>query len=97
MNKLSIVFLLSVASFACAGDPEAGKERSSACAGCHGTYGISNSPFFPNLAGQKEMYLVSALKQYRDGIRNNPMMSLYAKDLSDEDISNIASYYSNIK
>jgi len=100
MKHLSVMFLLSVmtlSSFATAGDPDAGKARSASCAGCHGAYGISNSPMFPNLAGQKELYLVSALKQYRDGVRNNPMMSGMAKGLSDADIANIASYYTNLK
>ena len=58
MKILSVTILaaaLSVASFSVfAGDPEAGKAKSRTCAGCHGANGISNSPMWPNLAGQKE-------------------------------------------
>jgi cytochrome c553 len=43
------------------------------------------------------MYLIKALKAYRDGKREDPMMSSFASGLSDEDIENLATYYSGLK
>ena len=95
---LSIAIILSTfASASFAGDAAVGKAKSLTCAGCHGTNGISNNPMWPNLAGQKQGYLASALKMYRDGRRNNVMMTAMAKNLSDADIANLAAYYANLK
>ena len=101
MKKLLIPFIaaaLSAASFgALAGDPVAGKAKSMTCAGCHGKNGIGSNGMCPNLAGQKEAYLASQLKMFRDGQRNNAMMTAMAKGLSDADIANLAAYYANLK
>ena len=80
-----------------AGDVEAGKARSASCSGCHGVKGISSNPLWPNLAGQKDAYLVKQLKAFRDGTRDDPMMTPMAKPLSDADIDNLAAYYSSLK
>jgi len=79
-----------------AGDPELGKAKSATCVACHGTDGISPNPQWPNLAGQKEQYLVKSLKAYRDGDRNDPLMTPLAANLSDEDIENLAAYYAGL-
>lgn len=101
MNKFTASILaaaLSVTALgASAGDAAAGKARSVTCAGCHGANGISNSPMWPNLAGQKEAYLASQLQMYKDGRRANAMMSPMAKGLSDADIANLAAYYASLK
>ena len=81
---------------AVAGDAEAGKAKSAACAACHGPDGISLNDITPNLAGQKEVYLVNQMKAFRDGARENPMMSPMAKPLTDEDIDNLAAYFSSL-
>jgi cytochrome c553 len=79
-------------------DPEAGKAKvESVCASCHGVRGISAAPAFPNLAGQKEEYLRSALTAYRDGSRKAPIMNHMAAGLSDRDIANLAAYLSGLK
>jgi len=80
-----------------AGDIEAGKAKSATCAGCHGGNGISMVPMYPNLAGQKEQYLVKQLKAFRDGSRTDPTMGAMAKPLSDADIDNLAAYYASLK
>ena len=80
-----------------AGDAKAGKARAGACAGCHGVKGISANPMWPNLAGQKDVYLVKQMKAFKDGTRKDPMMSPMAKPLSDKDMANIAAYYSSLK
>ncbi|HEX7380857.1 MAG TPA: cytochrome c [Nevskiaceae bacterium] len=89
---------LLLAANAYAADPEAGKAiYSGTCAACHGANGISIAPIYPNVAGQKETYLVEQLKAFRDGKRENPIMSPMAKGLSDTDIANIAAYVSRLK
>lgn len=91
------IALATTLGTAMAGDVAAGKAKSATCAGCHGANGISNVPTYPNLAGQKEQYLVSSLKAYRDGTRVNPTMNAMAKPLSDADIDNLAAYYASLK
>ncbi len=79
-----------------AGDAAAGEAKSMVCAACHGAGGVSNADIYPNLNGQKNGYLVKQIKAFRDGDRNDPMMSPMAKGLSDEDIDNLAAYYSGL-
>jgi cytochrome c553 len=59
--------------------------------------GISIAPIYPNLAGQKQEYLVAQLQAFRDGSRKNPIMQPMAKGLTDADIANIAVYVSTLK
>lgn len=80
-----------------AGDAAAGKSKSATCAGCHGGAGISGNDLWPNLAGQKEAYLSKAIKDYRDGKRQDPMMSSMVKSLSDQDTADLAAYFSSLK
>ncbi len=93
---LAAALLMGATATALAGDPEKGKAKSAVCVACHGTDGISPNPQWPNLAGQKDQYLILALKAYRDGDRQNPIMSPLAQGLSDEDIENLAAYYSGL-
>ncbi|GAB0115453.1 c-type cytochrome [Acidisoma sp. C75] len=70
------------------------------CASCHGQGGISSSPNFPNLAGQKEGYLVNALEAYKNGTRHGSTAGLMigiAGQLSDADIKALAAYYAGLK
>lgn len=78
------------------GDPELGKAKSAICVACHGVAGISPNPQWPNLAGQKDQYLILSMKAYRDGDRQNALMSPISQGLSDEDIENLAAYYSSL-
>lgn len=100
MKKVLSAVLVSVAVLASgavtAADPAAGKAKSATCAGCHGAEGVSNNPLWPNLKGQKDAYLVKQLKAFRDGTRTDPMMAPMAKPLSDDDIANLAAYYSSL-
>lgn len=78
-----------------AGDPARGKAAARRCAGCHGVTGIASAPNYPNLAGQKEAYLIKAIKDYRSGSRKDPVMASMVATLSEEDIAHIAAYYSS--
>jgi len=66
------------------------------CMACHGAAGISPNGIWPNLAGQKEAYLVKQIKAFRDGVRVDPMMAPMVKALTDTDIDNLAAYYSGL-
>ena len=79
-----------------AGDAAAGKTKSATCVACHGPNGISTNDLWPNLAGQKEGYLIAQLKAFRDGQRSNPMMSPMAAPLSDADIEDLAAFFSSM-
>jgi len=91
------LLLLNLGFSAQAADVEAGKAKSALCAACHGPAGISNNPLWPNLAGQKEAYLVKQIKAFKNGERKDPSMAPMVANLSDEDIENLAAYYANLK
>ena len=85
------------ASVHAAGDAAAGKTKSTLCAACHGADGTSPMDIWPNLKGQKYAYLVKQIKAFRDGTRKDPSMQPMVANLSDEDIENLAAYYSSLK
>ena len=97
------VFILSVAALGfvmpvhAKGNFEAGKVKSANCAACHGEAGVSAISSFPTLAGQYRDYLYHALKDYKSGKRNNPLMAEQVKALSDADMHDLAMYYSKLK
>ena len=80
-----------------AGDPASGRGKAAQCQTCHGLDGLAKLPEAPHIAGQNEIYLVKALKDYRTGARRNEMMSLVIRDLSDKDILDLAAYYGRIE
>lgn len=63
------------------------------CITCHGRDGIGRSPGFPNLCGQKSIYLMEQLTRYRDGRRQSEVMNITAANLTDDQIREIAEYY----
>jgi len=89
--------LMLFAGAAGAADVEAGKTKSAVCVACHGPEGKSSNPLWPNLAGQKDQYIMKQLKAFRAGERTDPLMSPMAAGLSDEDIENLAAYFSSIQ
>lgn len=96
LRVLLIVLLgASPAAFA-AGDPKAGEAKSTACHACHGSDGVSIAEVWPNLAGQKKGYLEKQIKAFRDGTRKDPTMPIYVKGLTDQDIADIAAFYSSL-
>ena len=77
-----------------AGSVERGQEKSATCVACHGEAGIATAPQWPNLAGQYTDYLEHALLAYRSGARQNAVMQGFAAQLTDEDIEDLAAYFS---
>ncbi len=97
---IALTALFSTNSAFAAGDVAAGKAKTVLCAACHGANGIAVAGMYPNLAGQNEAYLISALNAYRNKDRNGgmaPIMQMQAANLSDADIDNIAAYFSSLK
>ncbi|MCW8922826.1 MAG: cytochrome c [Gammaproteobacteria bacterium] len=97
LTTLTAVALATITNMASAADAAAGKAKAGSCAGCHGPKGISIAPTYPNLAGQKEAYLLAQIKAFRDGARKNAMMEPMVKGLSDADAANLAAYFSSLK
>lgn len=64
------------------------------CAACHGANGHAGMPGAPHLAGQRLDYLRDALKQYRDGRRNVPVMRAAIGPVSDAELDALARWYS---
>jgi cytochrome c553 len=76
---------------------EAGKKKAEACAACHGVDGNAVATMFPTLAGQNARYLYLQLKDYKEGRRQNPMMSAMAANLAKEDMQDLAAYFASQK
>lgn len=91
-----LVALMGMALPVQGGDAVAGKARAASCVACHGEDGISPNPSWPNLAGQQKGYLIREMQYFRDGVRGDAMMTPMAKTLSDEDVENVAEYYSGL-
>ena len=106
MNKLLIkisvlaVSFVTVAAFAqdIQGDAKAGQSKNAMCVGCHGIQGYQASfpeiHKVPMISGQSAKYIVSSLNAYKKGERKHPSMRGIAETLSDQDIADLAAYYS---
>lgn len=93
---ITVAFLAMGSSVVLArGDAAAGKEKSVACAACHGADGNSQIPMNPVLAGQYADYIVRALMDYKSGARQNVIMAGMAVGLSKEDMEDLAAYFSS--
>lgn len=101
--KSVVVAQLAAAAFlifpflAQAADIEAGRARAQTCIACHGPGGNSVDPVIPSLAGQPEQALATALYQFREGNRKNPVMSPLTTDMSNTDMNNLAAYFESEK
>tara|TARA_B100000989_G_scaffold62062_1_gene42774 strand:- start:113 stop:778 length:666 start_codon:yes stop_codon:yes gene_type:complete len=82
------------------GDATKGSQLVESCAACHGADGNSISTDWPKLSGQNQRYLYEQLMYFRDGDRMNALMmsvTPYLQTLSDDDLKNIAAFYSQYK
>lgn len=100
MNKVFLVAaamaVLGTASSAyAAGDAAAGQAKAAVCAACHGPDGNSFNPEWPKLAGQHPDYIVKQLKDFKNGVRENVLMSPMAAPLSDEDMEDLAAFFAS--
>lgn len=65
------------------------------CGACHGADGNSTSPAYPNLAGQEPEYLYKQLAEFKSGARKNAIMAPNVTNLSQDDMLNLAAYFSS--
>ncbi|GAB4175244.1 MAG: hypothetical protein Kow0020_10880 [Wenzhouxiangellaceae bacterium] len=78
-----------------AGDPDAGQAKAAVCAACHGIDGNSQFPQWPKIAGQHEDYLERQTRMIRDQQRDAPQMYPIVMNLGDQDIADLAAWYSS--
>jgi len=106
MKKLfALLAIAGVAQAAAAadvvGNAKAAENKVAMCIGCHAIPGYKAT--FPEvfevpmIGGQSAKYIESALKAYQKGERKNPSMRGIAGSLSDQDIADLAAYYSQQK
>ena len=80
------------------GDPNRGAQKIQMCQGCHGIQGWRTAfpevYRVPKLSGQSPGYIVAALKEYKTGNRSHPSMKAIAASLTEQDMADIAAYYS---
>jgi len=100
-NRLLIALtgmtLLTAQPLMAGGDIAAGETKSAVCMACHGPAGNSVNPEWPSLAGQHEQYITKQLNNFKAKERHNDLMAPMAAPLSDEDIADLAAYYSSQK
>jgi len=100
MNKIqtsltfALLSLVPAVAFS-AGNAAAGQSKSVVCHACHGPTGQSVQPIYPNLGGQHQDYLVKSLQEFRNGRRQNAIMSGFAANLSDADIEDISAWFAS--
>ena len=98
MNKLIVSLLLTLGLVGvanAAGDAKAGQAKAAVCGACHGADGNSMAPNFPKLAGQGERYLLKQMHDIKDGNRTVLEMTGLLTNLSDQDLADIAAYFSS--
>ncbi len=101
MKKFVIVMLSALATTIASqatlaqGDASAGQAKSALCATCHGADGNSQLSINPKIAGQKASYIVKQLQDFKSGARVGPTMAAMVAALSDEDMEDIAAWYSS--
>lgn len=95
IKACTLILSLAIAPSLFAGNADLGKEKAVTCVACHGEGGLSTIPENPVLAGQHADYLEHALKAYQSGARNNAIMKGMAANLSQDDIEDLAAYFSS--
>lgn len=79
-------------------DIAAGEEKAKLCIACHGERGISKRDNIPHLHGQRQTYLLRQMHTFRDGgDRRDPIMTPMLESMSDQDLENLAAYYSSFE
>jgi len=97
MLKLLATAALLAVGTAHAANLDAGKQKAQeVCQACHGMDGLSAANAeYPKIGGQHRDYLAKALRDYKSGMRKNPIMGAMAQPLTAQDIENMAAYYAS--
>lgn len=96
VSLLAVAVMLGFGTAYAKGNAATGKTKAAACEACHGTDGNGIAPNYPALAGQYQDYLTQVLHEYKDGQRTNAIMNGMASPLSDQDIDDLAAYFSSL-
>ena len=72
-------------------------ESAQACVACHGPNGVSVNAIWPTIAGQHEDYLLRSIQAYRDGTRNDPLMTAQAGILDEDQLEVLARYFAGLE
>ena len=94
---ISSFFVFAAVTEIQAADAAAGREKAQICLTCHQAGDGTVGPDTPIISGQYEDYLVQALKNYRSGNRANPLMASFVSTLTDDDIEDLAAFYSEME
>lgn len=97
MKKLLLTGLIALSATTTAfaeGDAAAGQTKAAMCGACHGMDGNSPAPTFPKLAGQSGKYLLKQMQDIKSGVRPVAMMAGQLDGSSDQDMADIAAYFS---
>jgi cytochrome c553 len=94
--SFGVALALASTSLLASSNIDNGKTKAATCVACHGADGNAVDPQYPRLAGQYNEYIQQALHEYKDGRRNNPIMKGFAATLSDQDIEDVAAYFSSM-
>ncbi len=79
------------------GDRNAGRQLAGQCRTCHGLDGYAQIPIAPHIGGEPGSYIRAQLAAFRDGNREHEMMSIVARSLTDQQIADLAAWYSGHK
>jgi cytochrome c553 len=92
----TVVVYLILAGLAVSSRSEDLSERLAACASCHGERGEGKdgNEYYPHLAGKPAGYLRSQLQAFREGRRIYPQMTWLMRNMGDDYLTEIASFYS---
>jgi cytochrome c553 len=107
MRSVDSLFVLALGACVCAGgfsaqgqtvgDPAAGKALAGQCRTCHGLDGFAKIPIAPHIGGEPAAYISAQLTAFRGGTRTHEMMTVVAKTLTDQQIADLAAWYSGHK
>lgn len=98
LSTVIVTMALATTAHAIDGDPTQGRTKAEACLGCHAIPSYTNTyPVYnvPKVGGQNEEYIISALLAYRNAQRPHGTMQINAMGLSDQDIADIAAFFSS--
>lgn len=97
---LATALSAAVPALAVEGNAAAGKQKDSMCQGCHGIpdYRTAFPDVYsvPKIGGQHAAYIVKALQAYKSGERGHPSMKAIAATLSEQDMADLAAFYSTL-
>ncbi len=96
MTSLALLATQAQAGSLVDGSADDGKAKSVTCTACHGPEGNSSNALWPNIAGQNAPYTLAQLKAFKEGKRQNALMSSQAMMLSDDDMADLAVYYEGL-